>query len=326
MYWLLPIHRGAPPREQYRGGVLSDDLPPASTTSPTPADGDLDQQVMRRLAAELDRLDRAAVAADIAATMASSESAALAQLDKYLSETRVALELVGPHLRPGQRILEIGGGIGFFAAVLHRAGLQVVDLEPIGGGFDFIGAARMALLVDDVPAHLDLGAENLDPDAHGMFDLIYSLNVLEHIDDWPQALDAAFNVLAPGGTMLVSCPNYAFPYDPHFGIPLVPIRPALTARILPRRIAESDLWASLNWITMRDVREWGIHAGADVQFATGRLADALERLAIDEEFRKRHGTIPRSVASICRRLGLIGLVRRFPTRLATPMIATITKQ
>lgn len=124
---------------------------------------------------------------------------------------------------------------------------------------------------------------------------------------------------APDGRSVHSCPNYSVPYEPHFGVPLVPVRPAVTARVLPSRIASTDLWRSLNWITARGVRRWAARRGADVRFRTGQIADALERLATDDDFRARHAGVVVTVAGLLDRLRLIRLLRRLPVGLSTPM-------
>lgn len=280
-------------------------------------------ELSHRLTEAIDTLDLDHVAADIALTLGISDHDALDRLSTYVNESRVALELVEPLLQPGVRILEIGSGIGFFAGFLTECGYDVVELEPVGAGFEFIGAARAALGHDQRSNHLNIGVEALDATLHGRFDLIYSQNVLEHVPDWQVALDASMSVLASDGVMCQSCPNYSFPYEPHFGIPLVPVRPALTARVLPERITDSGLWRSLNWVTLKGVRKWGNGRGHSVDFESGRLADALERLSTDELFADRHGRWLTVAASAARRLGILKLLRKMPPSWTSPMIFTV---
>jgi 2-polyprenyl-3-methyl-5-hydroxy-6-metoxy-1,4-benzoquinol methylase len=70
----------------------------------------------------------------------------------------------------------------------------------------------------------------------GTFDLIFSNNVFEHVRDVQAALATLGALLRPGRVMVHNCPNYDVPYEPHFGIPLLPLRPASTARVLPKSI------------------------------------------------------------------------------------------
>jgi 2-polyprenyl-3-methyl-5-hydroxy-6-metoxy-1,4-benzoquinol methylase len=279
-----------------------------------------------RLTETIDMLDVDAAAADIARSLDISAQDASERLATYINESWVALELVEPHLQPGARILEIGSGIGFFAGFLSGQGFDVVELEPVGAGFEFIGAARAALALDDRPDHLDIGVEALDAEMHGRFDVVYSLNVLEHVPDWRVALDSAGSVLAPDGTMCQSCPNYSFPYEPHFGIPLLPVRPWVTARLLPQRITDSDLWRSLNWVTLKGVRQWAEGHGYSIDFEAGRLADALERLSTDAQFANRHSRSLGVIARTARRLGVFSVLRKVPASWTSPMVFTVRLQ
>lgn len=277
------------------------------------------------LAAAIDDVNVDRVVSEIAGKLDMDAAEAHQQLAIYLNESWVALELIEPHLQTGQRILEVGSGIGFFAGFLHGLGYDVVEVEPIGTGFQFIGAARSALKHESGPRHLDIGVEELTPEDHGRFDLIYSLNVLEHVPDWQEALTAATSVLATDGVMCQSCANYSFPYEPHFGIPLVPIWPAATAHILPKRITTSEVWQSLNWVTLRGVRSWAETAGATVDFESGRLADALERLSTDAEFASRHGRLLTIGARIAQRVKLLAVVRKMPASWTSPMIFAVRR-
>lgn len=277
-----------------------------------------------QLGAAIEALALDDIAESIARSLEIPLGEATEQLSTYVNESWVALELIEPHLQPDTRILEIGSGIGFFAGFLCSQGYDVVELEPVGSAFEFIGATRAALPpFEPAPRLLGIGAESLDPATHGEFDLIYSLNVLEHVPDWRGAMDAVGSVLAPDGTMYLSCPNYTFPYEPHFGVLLVPGRPAATERLLPARIKESDLWRSLNWITLSGVRNWADDNGYAADFETGRLADSLERLSTDEQFANRHSRVLEVGARTANRVGLLSLLRKVPASWTSPMVFTV---
>lgn len=278
-----------------------------------------------RLDARIAALDLDAIAGEIAAATGTDADESLGLLRMYIAEAPVALALVEPHLRPHQRILEIGSGIGFFAGFLADCGYDVVELEPVGDGFEFVGAARAALpSASAAPRHLPISVEDLDPEVHGRFDLVYSLNVLEHVPDWRVALDRTTGVMTAGGVMVQSCPNYTFPFDPHFGVPLIPGAPAATSRLLPDRITSTGLWKSLNWVTARSVRRWADDRDVEIVFREGKLADAIERLNVDPEFSRRHGRVGRVVASTARVLRLAEVVRAVPASLTSPMEFTVT--
>jgi SAM-dependent methyltransferase len=109
--------------------------------------------------------------------------------------------LVAARARPGDRILDFGAGIGTFARELARHGHVVTCLEP-----DAAQARR--LLADGMPVVDDLAAL---PDAS--LDYVYTLNVLEHIDDDAAAVRGIAAKLKPGGRLLVYVPAFQVLYS-----------------------------------------------------------------------------------------------------------------
>jgi len=116
------------------------------------------------------------------------------------------------------------------------------------------------------------------------FDLIFSVMPLEHIPDFEAAFAGMAAVLAPQGRMIHLCPNYMVPYEPHFGLPLVPLAPRATALLLPS-LKASGLWRSLNFVTYRRVRRCAAAAGLTVEFAPRMMLRAFERLDRDPIYR-----------------------------------------
>ncbi|CAN5649315.1 hypothetical protein BH10ACT3_BH10ACT3_23750 [soil metagenome] len=226
----------------------------------------------------------------------------------------------GLDLPAGQRMLAVGAGLGLASAFLSSQGFDVTALEPGGVGFEehLVVAEKLAALAGWDHPLLTIGVEQLDPARHGHFSLIFSNNVIEHVERADASLRAMARVLTPEGLMVHSCPNYSIPYEPHFGLPLLPWRPRWTARLLPRRVSESDLWSSLNFIRARDVIATGVKLGYVVEFRSGALAASLERLGTDVEFRARHRLLA-GVAVVARSTGMIRLLRRLPSTWSTPM-------
>ncbi|MEO5612186.1 MAG: bifunctional 2-polyprenyl-6-hydroxyphenol methylase/3-demethylubiquinol 3-O-methyltransferase UbiG [Sphingomicrobium sp.] len=101
----------------------------------------------------------------------------------------------------GKTALDVGCGAGLLAEPLARLGAHVtaVDAAPELIAVARDHAARQGLEID----YRTSAVEDLD----GRFDLVTSLEVIEHVAD-PQAFVAALaKRLAPGGLMILSTPN-----------------------------------------------------------------------------------------------------------------------
>tara|TARA_R110002072_G_scaffold58498_3_gene149123 strand:+ start:1915 stop:2769 length:855 start_codon:yes stop_codon:yes gene_type:complete len=250
-------------------------------------------------------------------------------LRTYLGEVRIGLDLVAPFLRPGQRILEIGSGIGALGHFLAGQGLDIRGIEPSGSGFDLMD--RLARHVSEVAGPTgytvaDRAAEDLDPARDGPFDLIFSVHVLEHVGNLDAAFCAMEGVLKPGGKMVHLCPNYRFPYDPHFGVPLLFWSPAMTHALHARRIdAHKGIWDSLNFIGAGRLKRLARAQGLSVDFHRGVMADTFRRLNDDPVFRQRHSGLAGRVASSLTRSPLFKLVEAWPRQWASPMAVTLGK-
>jgi len=252
-------------------------------------------------------------------------------LRTYLGEVDVALDLLRSYLPEFRgRVLEVGAGMGAVSACLAHLGMEVLAIEPGGPGFEDLlllqAAVDTALSAFPRPAGsrtvLNIGVEDLDPDVHGRFDVVFSANVLEHVEDPVLALGRMQAVVADGGVQTHVCPNYSFPYEPHFFVPLLPFKPSATRWLLPRSTTDTGLWESLNFVTARQVRRWASQAGLRIRFDRGVLAEALERFSNDPVFAERHGRLGAGVR-ILHRLGLVGLIRRFPATVVSPMRFTV---
>lgn len=107
------------------------------------------------------------------------------------------IRTVAARLQAGDQVLDFGAGIGLFAEAFARQGIAVRCLEP-----DRKQAAEIAR--KNLPVVESL--ESLDDES---IDYVYSLNVLEHIEDDVGILKTLHRKLRPGGRILIYVP--AFP-------------------------------------------------------------------------------------------------------------------
>lgn len=264
-------------------------------------------------------------APNVVAAAAGGDSGFRPLLDMYANEARVGLKLIAPLLYPGIRILEVGSGIGLLARFLHDQGVDVTGIEPSASGFGFMQTISHEILeippIIDTQLVIDCTAEKLSPEKFGLFDIIYSTNVLEHIPDLGGAFAGMASVLAPEGAMVHLCPNYVVPYEPHFGIPILPGVPRLTRFFVPGRIARlPGVWDSLNFITSGRVRRIARSHALTVTFDRGVLDQFMRRLDEDPLFRKRQGGMAALIVRVLKMTRIDRLVGALPGEYMTPMI------
>lgn len=250
------------------------------------------------------------------------------EVDMSLAEALQTVSMLHGHqFRQGAHALEVGAGFGFASLALASFGYQVTALEPGGIGFEKnrTVAAHLISLAGLQVRYLDATVEQADLINGPKFDLIFSNNVLEHVHDVHAGLANLAGALDAGGFMVHSCPNYAFPFEPHFGIPLIPLFPRLTRLVIPRKIAKSDLWASLNFISYRQVAALARAENLFVSFERGTIVASVTRLRSDAEFARRHKLLGRLAGSSF----FFAVIRRFlalPVFLASPMNFVLSRE
>lgn len=217
----------------------------------------------------------------------------------------IDLDLRG--LRLGAKVLEVGAGSLLLSCQLVREGFDATALEPIGEGFSHFDKMRQMVL-DKARIHgccptiLDLPAERLA--AVNCFDYAFSVNVMEHVHDVERVLQTVGKSLAIGASYRFTCPNYFFPYEPHFNIPTFFYK-RITEVLLGWKIFESQrvpdpsgTWKSLNWINVINVGRCvrGM-SGFRVTFNRAMLVTTLERVTSDMDFAARRSPCMRSFLS-----------------------------
>jgi len=119
-----------------------------------------------------------------------------------------------------ERVLVDGCGVGMYVRAL-------LDVQPDGHGSERDGhgpevhgldieAEHLQLAAGNVPqGHYTLAAGEAMPYADGVFDLVLSHEVLEHVTDDRQAVAEIVRVLRPGGRAVVFVPNRLYAFETH---------------------------------------------------------------------------------------------------------------
>lgn len=118
--------------------------------------------------------------------------------------------MVRPHL--GDRVFDVGTGIGSNVELLHRKGAAWLCIEPDGPQLEMAAdkLARLGIADTCKVVHGDLSAIPEDEKA----DSIIYIDVLEHIEDDHAELARAARLLKPGGNLIILSPAYAWLFSP----------------------------------------------------------------------------------------------------------------
>lgn len=283
--------------------------------------------------------DFAAWLEDLRSTLLASQPDLLPLFDVFANEARFGRAWLDSDLAvlpSGSKVLEVGAGALLLSCQLAREGFAVTALEPLGDGFSSF--LQLQALVRRRAAEAGIVFEIIDQTVEAFaventYRFAYSINVMEHIQDVGSGLTAVCRSLADGGRYRFTCPNYLFPYEPHFDLPTF-LSKALTQRMLwsrivnSRQVAEPEaMWHSLNWINPLQVaRVLRRIAGCQFGFDKRVFERALERMSSDAQFAGRRSRPVRLVSTLVVRCGLHRLPRFLPAWMLPVIDCTIDMQ
>jgi len=118
---------------------------------------------------------------------------------RMLPRAERCMELLRDHVRPGQRVLEVGCGDGTLLELLRTYGAHPVGTDLDAEGARFV-EERLGLPVVVAPfEQADFGGRK--------FDAVVSAHVIEHVFEPVSVLARARELLEPGGVLFMETPN-----------------------------------------------------------------------------------------------------------------------
>jgi len=127
------------------------------------------------------------------------------------------------------------------------------------------------------------------------FDLIFSINVFEHVRDWKKYIYQTNSLLKHNGLNIIFAPNYDFPYEPHFVLPII-INKTVTEFFFKNRIKKNEietneigLWEGLYFIGKREVEKFLMKNNYSYFFDFSIKNRMLDRIMNDKELKRRQG-------------------------------------
>ncbi|MEE8602980.1 class I SAM-dependent methyltransferase [Euzebya tangerina] len=183
---------------------------------------------------------------------------------------RWAAQVDRHHPVEGSRFLSSGCGMGGSLLAYHDAGaasVTGVEVDPLYVRMATLRTADLAdASVQQVPPDPPLPFED------GRFDLIESMDVIEHVPDPRAYLAELLRVLAPSGLILVVTPNRLWPVEQHLGIAGPPW--------LPVGFADRVFAAAARLPGLSDERRFKFRELADIRTQNMSLR-RLRGLAVD---------------------------------------------
>lgn len=232
----------------------------------------------------------------------------------YTEEAEFGLRNITPFLEElpnGARVLEVGSGPCIVLAELAARfpELSVEGVEPMSESFSFFSEfyQRIRKSRHPVKVYLD-GYESLHRDQS--WDFIFLVNVFEHLSDWRHFLDFVSQSLSPKGRCVIFCPNYGFPFESHFGLPII-WNKRLTERAFRQKIQQVErennlvgLYRSLNFVKLAEVRKVAPEKGLQLEVNSNIICEMIDRLETDPGLRSRQRFMALP-ALFLKRIGLI---------------------
>jgi len=244
-------------------------------------------------------------------------------LSLHLNEAKFGFDHIYKYcdeLKIRSNVLEIGCGSGILLGMLYSKykDIEFEGIEPFESGLE--NFSKLSLLNDHITKMkikiYNKNYEEFMPKKK--YELIFCINVFEHLNNWRDFIDQTSNWLKPGGRIVVLCPNYALPYESHFKLPII-YNKKLTYRIFENYISNFEkknnfcgLWNSLNFVKKNNVKKYLNNSNKLKLFDDLSIIDHLvNRLLHDENFKKRQKFIG-LVATVFKKFGIIKLLKLFP--------------
>ncbi len=244
--------------------------------------------------------------------------------ETYAAEAMFARSVLDTNLKMlpvKSEILEVGAGSLILSCQLVREGYVVTALEPVGQGFSHFNEmqnviSNLAREGGFCPNILQIHAEHLE--LQNSFDFAFSINVMEHVDNVSQVIKRVVSALKPDATYRFICPNYSFPYEPHFNIPTIYSK-KITETIFKNKIyANSTMsdpvgtWRSINWISVGLVRSIAKKNDSQIMFSKSLLLKMVERVLDDPIFSARRPSWLKFIFKLVIKLNLHKLTQYIP--------------
>ena len=153
-----------------------------------------------------------------------------------VADANFTLNKILPYLDKNIKILEIGGGLHLLSAYLEENDYDITSIEP--GNFTFFIQELRENILNVLHPKKVITCNLEEFNTKLKYDFIFSINVLEHTDSVVDHLKLQQELLSDSKSkILIRCPNYNIPFEPHFYKFFIPYLPKLTfSRLLKKKL------------------------------------------------------------------------------------------
>lgn len=250
--------------------------------------------------------------------------------DIFLNEAIYGFRYISPYIEAlpsNASVLEVGSGPCVLLSHLSDMfkSISFTGIEPIGPGFDKFKTSLDQLRTQFQFDLYEGTYESFGESRTEKYDLIFLINVFEHLQDWSHFIKFVKFHLKNRGKCVILCPNYSLPYESHFQIPII-INKTFTYKIFRKHIenyeimhSQSGLWSSLNFVKLRKVQRVVDQQSLELKRNDRITIELINRLSYDQEFKKRQNVVGK-IAKVANMFGVLNLFQFYPFYLFQPYI------
>ena len=200
-------------------------------------------------------------------------------LDSYFNSFYSSYAEIKHLISYSDEILDVGSGAGLLVNYLSSQSYKIEGFDNYL--FDTHSRAiNRAINSEEKVQNCDI----VDFQTEKKFDVIFLHDVIEHLDNWEESILRLDNKLKSKGKIIFLLPNYTFPIEFHFMLPII-INKELTYKLFQKRIKKFEmtnnmygLWNSLNFVEPKEIRDCYLAKKYIVEFDKRYFVNLLSRL------------------------------------------------